>query len=710
MFLAGAGAFGYSLVDGSIVSAQNGPGPGGSPSSSPSPSATPSPGATPFEIEADLTGAPINGIRPEGVAEFEIEASGNREFKVRVEEVNLPGGTLLNVFVDGTQVGTITLLGGLQRSELVLRTERGQTVPQINSGTRVVVANQSGVTLLSGAFSNIPPNPNPSPSPSPSPSPTPNPSPSPSASPSPSPDPSPSPSVTPSPSPSVTPSPSPSASPSPSPSPGATPFEIEADLTGAPINGIRPEGEAEFEIEPSGNRELKVRVEDVNLPGGTLLNVLVDGTQVGTITLLGGLQRSELVLRTERGQTVPQINSRTRVVVADQSGVTLLAGAFSNIPPNPNPSPSPSPSPGPNGEFRIEARLAGAPINRLTPVGVAKFKREGNEREFEVEVERVNLPVNTVLGVFVDNLKVGDLVLNSRLESEFELESERGQFVPSITTASTVAVINSQGQTIVSGVFNTVRSISSSNDVDDGGFFVEQQYRDFLAREADDSGLGFWVQEIQRCGGDASCVQRMRVNTSAAFFLSIEFQETGYLLYRFNKASFGVMPRRNSFLVDMQLATQGLIVGAPGWEQTLENNKRRITDEWVLRPDFQQRFGSLSNEQYVDSLFNNAGVQPTTAERADLVEGLRTQRETRASVLRRIAELSRFKQQEKNSAFVLMQYFGYLHRNPDEGQDQDMSGFNFWRQKLDDSGGDFQRAEMVRAFIESMEYRQRFAW
>jgi hypothetical protein len=655
LFLAGLGASGYSLVDGSIVSAQNG-------SPSPSPSASPSPGAIPFEIQTDLTGALISEIQPKGEAEFRIELSGNQEFKVRVEDVNLPGGTLLNVLVDGTQVGTITLIGGLERSELVLKTELGQAVPQINSGTRVVVTNQSEVTLLAGAFSNIAP----------------------------------------------TPSPSPSASPSPSPSPGATPLEIEADLTGAPINGIQPKGEAEFEIELSGNREFKVRVEEVNLPAGTGLNVLVDGTQVGTITLIGGLERFELILKTERGQTVPQVNSRTRVVVADQSGVTLLAGAFSNIPPNPNPTPSPSP--GPNGEFRIEAKLAGAPVNGLTPVGVAKFKSEGNEREFEVEVERVNLPVNTVLGVFVDNLKVGDLILNSRLESEFELDSEKGQLVPNIATASTVAVINSQGQTVLGGVFNTVRSISSGNDIDDSGYFVEQQYRDFLAREADDNGFDFWRQEIERCGGDDSCVQRMRVNTSGAFFLSIEFQETGYMLYRFNKASFGVMPRRNSFLVDMQLVTQGLIVGVPDWQRTLEDNKRRIADDWVQRPEFQQRFGSLSNEQYVDLLFSNSSVQPTAAERNDLIEGLQTQRQTRATALRQIAEHSQFKQQEKNPAFVLMQYFGYLHRNPDEGQDHDMSGFNFWRQKLDDSGGDFHRAEMVRAFIESTEYRQRFAW
>ncbi|MCM3903311.1 MAG: DUF4214 domain-containing protein [Pyrinomonadaceae bacterium] len=651
LFLGVVGAFGYALIDGSIVSAQN---------------SSPSPNAITFEIQTDLTGALIGGIRPQGEAEFTIEVSGNREFKVRVESVNLPGGTLLNVVVDGTQVGTISLIGGLVRSELVLKTERGQAVPQINSGTRVVVTNQLGVTLLAGAFSNGAPTPSPSPSASPT--------------------------------------------PSPSPSPGATPFEIEADLTGAPINGIRPKGEAEFEIELSGNREFKVRVEDVNLPAGTLLNVIVDGTQVGAITLLGGAQRSELVLKTERGQTVPQISSRTRVVVADQSGVTLLAGAFSNIPPNPNPSPLPSPSPGPNGEFRIEARLAGARINGLTPVGVAKFKIHGNEREFEVEIERVNLPVNTSLGVFVDNLKVGDLILNSRLETEFELESERGQLVPNVVTGSTVAVINSQGQTILGGVFNTVRSIPSGNDIDDTNYFVEQQYRDFLGREADDSGLSFWRHEIERCGGDDSCVQRMRVNTSGAFFLSIEFHETGYLLYRLNKASFGVMPRRNPFLVDMQLATQGLIVGAPGWERTLDDNKRRLADDWVQRPEFQQRFGSLSNEQYVDALFSNAGVLPTAAERNALVEGLRLQRETRATALRQIADHSQFKLQEKNSAFVLMQYFEYLHRNPDEGQDRDMSGFNFWLRKLDDAGGDFHRAEMVRAFIESGEYRQRFAW
>jgi hypothetical protein len=205
-------------------------------------------------------------------------------------------------------------------------------------------------------------------------------------------------------------------------------------------------------------------------------------------------------------------------------------------------------------------------------------------------------------------------------------------------------------------------------------------------------------------------VEARRVNTSGAFFLSIEFQETGYLLYLFNKASFGTMPRRNDFLVRMQAVAQGLVVGQEGWQAKLAANKAAAAESWVAREDFQQRFGSLSNAQYVDALFTNAGVFASDAARAVLVQGLESGAETRATVLRKVADNAEFRRREQNPAFVLMQYFGYLHRNPDEGPDADLSGFNFWRQKLDDNGGDFHKAEMVRAFIEASEYRGRFEW
>jgi hypothetical protein len=160
----------------------------------------------------------------------------------------------------------------------------------------------------------------------------------------------------------------------------------------------------------------------------------------------------------------------------------------------------------------------------------------------------------------------------------------------------------------------------------------------------------------------------------------------------------------------MQSAAQGIIVGQPDWEAKLAANKAAAAEAWVARADFQQRFGSMTNEQYVDALFQNTGVAPAAAERTALVQGLNAQTETRATVLRKVADNAEFRRREQNPAFVLMQYFGYLHRNPDEGPDSDLSGFNFWLGKLEDNGGDFHKAEMVRAFIEAGEYRSRFEW
>jgi hypothetical protein len=79
-----------------------------------------------------------------------------------------------------------------------------------------------------------------------------------------------------------------------------------------------------------------------------------------------------------------------------------------------------------------------------------------------------------------------------------------------------------------------------------------------------------------------------------------------------------------------------------------------------------------------------------------------------AAALRSVAESGPVTAGTRNEAFVLMQYFGYLRRNPDEGPDSDFGGWRFWLSKLDEFGGDFQRAEMVKAFINSDEYRKRF--
>jgi hypothetical protein len=91
-----------------------------------------------------------------------------------------------------------------------------------------------------------------------------------------------------------------------------------------------------------------------------------------------------------------------------------------------------------------------------------------------------------------------------------------------------------------------------------------------------------------------------------------------------------------------------------------------------------------------------------------LVSELASGAKTRAQVLRAVAEDSDLNNSEKNRAFVLMQYFGYLRRNPNDPQDTDYTGFDFWLTKLNDFNGNFVNAEMVKAFLVSGEYRRRF--
>jgi hypothetical protein len=285
----------------------------------------------------------------------------------------------------------------------------------------------------------------------------------------------------------------------------------------------------------------------------------------------------------------------------------------------------------------------------LLPKGLAKFRlRSDGGRDLDVEVEKVNRPAGTVLNVLINNANVGQIILNSTLESEMELETEHGAIVPNITTTSSVVVTDQQGRMILSGVFNTAADSISGNDIDDSHYFVEQHYRDFFDREADDSGHDFWEDQITSCGDDSACRERARINTSGAFFLSIEFQDTGYLLYRFNKSSFGTMPRRNDFIVEMQAIGQGVVVGQLGWQEKLEDNKRLAAERWAGRADFHARFDSKTNRQLVTELFANAGVIPGEVEREALISRLDASLETRGSVMRKVSENEELGRREKN--------------------------------------------------------------
>jgi len=248
----------------------------------------------------------------------------------------------------------------------------------------------------------------------------------------------------------------------------------------------------------------------------------------------------------------------------------------------------------------------------------------------------------------------------------------------------------------------------TGNLLDTTDFFVRQHYLDFLGREPDSSGLAFWIDNIDSCAADANCRADKRIETSAAFFLSIEFQQTGFLVERIYQSAFNRFPSFIELISSTQEIAREVVVGQTGWEARLEANKGAFVADFTARPDFVAVYSGLSNEQYVDALNVNTGNSLSTSDRNELVAELNGAIETRATVVRKVAENAEFTRRQFNRAFVLMQYYGYLRRNPNDPPDADFSGYNFWLTKLNSFAGDFRRAEMVKAFITSGEYRQRF--
>jgi alpha-tubulin suppressor-like RCC1 family protein len=281
-----------------------------------------------------------------------------------------------------------------------------------------------------------------------------------------------------------------------------------------------------------------------------------------------------------------------------------------------------------------------------------------------------------------------------------------------------------------SGVTSADFNVSPANPIDITGAFVTQHYQDFLARQPDAAGLQFWMNNIDNCGFDSNCREVQRINTSASFFLSIEFQNNGYLVERFYKVAYGdaqgnstfggvhqlSVPnvRFNEFNQGTQQIGQGVIVLASGWEQRLETNKQAYALEFVQTARFINAFPtSLTPAQFVDQLNQRAGNVLSAGERTTAINIFGGAADTsnttaRAQVVRQVAEDTDLYNTEYNRAFVLAEYFGYLRRNPNDAPDADYTGYDFWLTKLNQFNGNYINAEMVKAFLSSIEYRQRF--
>jgi len=261
---------------------------------------------------------------------------------------------------------------------------------------------------------------------------------------------------------------------------------------------------------------------------------------------------------------------------------------------------------------------------------------------------------------------------------------------------------------------------AAPNAIDDTATFVRQHYRDFLNRDADPAGLAFWVNEIDNCTPKPQCTEVKQINVSAAFFLSIEFQSTGILVRSFyvaalNRPATDGMPEFTEFIRDTQALQRGVIVdpNSSEWQVILNNNIEAFMKDFATRPEFVGLYPTTDTPtQYVDKLYLHAQITPSAGERMKALSEFGTALTAsdpgaRGRALLDVTQNTEFQTRELNRAFVQMQYFGYLRRNPNDAPDSDFSGYNFWLNKLNQFGN-FVDAEMVKAFITSAEYRHRF--
>jgi len=259
-------------------------------------------------------------------------------------------------------------------------------------------------------------------------------------------------------------------------------------------------------------------------------------------------------------------------------------------------------------------------------------------------------------------------------------------------TGALLGTTNSATVTIV----DNDASPASQNPVDGVTFFVTQQYIDFLGRLPDTIGLANWTATLGNCPsggfGEFDNPDCDRVHVSAGFFLSEEFRVRGYWAYKFYEVGLDRRPSYAEFVPDMAQ------VGGPQSPQSEALSKQLYTDAFVQRQEFKNRYDALSNSAYVDALETNAEVN--LSNKSALVDALNTNQKTRAQVLRELIELQTVDDKFFVRAFVVMQYFGYLRRDPDT------IGYNNWVTTLTNDPANYRH--MIFGFIYSDEYRHRF--
>lgn len=181
------------------------------------------------------------------------------------------------------------------------------------------------------------------------------------------------------------------------------------------------------------------------------------------------------------------------------------------------------------------------------------------------------------------------------------------------------------------------------------------------------------------------------------------YQTWSEKLIRLHVASFGTLPRYPDFMRDVRNLGRGVLTGSEDSEARLTENLRHLGEQWINRPAFVAAYREVSDEDFVARVYANAGVQIDESTLAGLANELKEKRATRTDVLLKLIDDAGFAEREKNRSLVLLHFFGYLRRNPDDPPDNNMNGLLHWVNELNRG---YDPASLTYAFVSSFEHQR----
>ncbi len=367
-------------------------------------------------LRTQLAGGPLGGIVASGSADFRLRPSrGDRSFNLEVEDLNLPAGTTLQVWVNNEPIGRLVVSGPPARGgEIELSSRDGAAVPKLEAGDVVSLRSNAG-TLLSGVLQRRVLDDSPVNS-------------------------------------------APTAAPVLAASVPDDKSVLRSPLTGGGLGGIRPSGEVEFRDDRlTRSTRLFVEVNDVNLRDGSEVEVEVNGRRMGKIRLSGSRRGGELELDSRNGERVEPLKAGDMVRVLAPSG-PILAGALQvrtfGDDRRPDDSASSSSSGGSSAVSRVQSGLTGGAIGGVQPTGSVDFRVSGTDQKLSIEIEKLNLPAGTVVNVFVGDKVIGKITVGPppMRGGELEINTRDGGVLPTFGAGEVVSVRTAAGGVLLTGV------------------------------------------------------------------------------------------------------------------------------------------------------------------------------------------------------------------------------------------------------------------